>query len=148
MAMLEKAEAWLRGQRRKHLAKLVTYRRGNSLTVSGLFATQAETRFDADNGEILLRSRVIDWLIDRDDLPAGVVPEPGDAIEWEAPSGALIFQVCALGDEPAYRWHGRDGQTFRVHTVQVASYTPAAVITTADTGKIKADSTIRKTDVI
>lgn len=121
MGMLETAENWLRTQRRASLSKTVTYRRGGVSNAS-VPATQAETRGEADNGEVILESRTVDWLIDRADLTlsgSATEPLPGDRIEVTYDHGTETFEVAAVGTEPAWRWHGRDGGTFRIHTVTV-----------------------------
>jgi hypothetical protein len=87
-------------------------------------ATQAETRVETDNGDLIITSRVVDWLIDRADLTlsdVAVEPRPGDQIAVAADHATLIYEACAVGDEPAYRWHGRDAQTFRIHTKQIGT---------------------------
>jgi hypothetical protein len=123
MGLLETAEVWLRSQRRSSLAKTITYRRG-LVENDSILASQAETIFESDNGEMIIDSKVVDWLIDRADLTLSAIPvEPrnGDQITIALDHATLVFEVCAIGGEPAWRWHGRDGQTFRIHTKQIGT---------------------------
>jgi hypothetical protein len=116
MGMLENAEATLRKWRRSNLAKLVSYT--CSLGTIAVYVTQAETRVDSDNGEVIVRSRVVDWIVEAADLKVSgqqIVPKPGDSIVL----GSLAFELAALGDEPCYRVHGRDYASYRLHTKQV-----------------------------
>lgn len=120
---LKSAETWLRAVRASHLKACDTwttqYSRG--LATLGLAMTQAETRFQTDDGQTIVNSAAMDWIIDRADMVAVGLnePQPGDRITIVLEHGSEVFEVAAIGGEPAWRWHGRDGQTFRIHTVRI-----------------------------
>lgn len=119
MGFLQKGEEWLRLQRAKN-TRAIVYRRG--VDSQPMQAVQAETRAKTSNGEIVTNSHFIDWLIERADLELDgdlVEPFPGDQIDVTYSHGVESFAVVMLGAEPCWRWHGRDGQTFRIHTVRV-----------------------------
>lgn len=123
VGFLANAESWLRSVRDTHLKASATwatqYSRG--MTTIGMDMTQAETRFQSDDGQTIVNSATMDWIIDRADLAASGLgePQPGDRITLIQAHGAEVFEVAAIGAEPAWRWHGRDGQSFRVHSVRV-----------------------------
>ena len=118
---LQRAETWLRRLRDTHLkacdTNTTTYARG--LTEIGLDMTQAETRYETDDGETIVNSSMADWLIDRAAMITFGEPQPGDKITITLAHGTETYEVAAIGGEPAWRWHGRDGQTFRIHTVRI-----------------------------
>lgn len=118
MGMLERAEETVRRWRRENLTKPATYTCAAG-TIS-ILVTQAETRVDSDNGEVITRSRVVDFIVEAADLKIGgqqIEPKPGDRIVL----GVLVFELAAVGDEPCYRVHGRDYASYRLHTKQVGS---------------------------
>lgn len=120
MGLLADGESWLRAQRRAE-AGTVAYSRGGSTNPS-VKATQAETKGETADGEIILDARVADWLIERVDLTIDgdeVEPLPGDTITIALNHGNETFEVAHAGPEPCWRWHGRDGGTYRIHTVRV-----------------------------
>jgi hypothetical protein len=120
MGLLADGESWLRAQRRAQ-AGTVSYSRGGTTNAS-VKATQAETTGETDGGDIILDAHVADWLIDRADLTlasAEVEPMPGDQITIALAHGDEVYEVASIGPEPCWRWHGRDGGTYRIHTVRV-----------------------------
>lgn len=119
-------EAFLR-RRRADAATAVSYYRGMAVNAA-VPAIQANTEYETDDGEAIVKSASADWLIERADLMldlgAGAVevtPQAGDRINITLDHGTEVFEVAPLGADDVYRWHGRDGQTFRIHTVRVAS---------------------------
>jgi hypothetical protein len=119
VGLIEQAETWLRANRARQAVD-VTYRRGSdSATVPAL---PARTRWQTDAGEIFLDSTHADFLIERAELVLGlleVLPEPGDMIELTLDHGVDTYEVATLGTEPCFKYHGRDGGTFRVHAVRI-----------------------------
>lgn len=118
MGMLERAEETLRKWRRTNLTKLVSYT--CSAGTIAVYVTQAETRVDSDNGEVITRSRVVDFIVEAADLKISgqqIEPKPGDRISFNG----LVFELAALGGEPCYRVHGQDYASYRLHTKRVAS---------------------------
>jgi len=118
MGMLETAEAALRKWRRTNLTKLVSYT--CSAGTIAIYVTQAETRVDSDNGEVVVQSRVVDFIVEAADLKVSgqtIVPKPGDRIGFNG----LVFELTSLGDEPCYRIHGRDYASLRLHSKQVGT---------------------------
>ena len=123
--MLERAERFLRAKRKNHLAKTVNYTRfENGTQISTpLTATPAATIVDVAGGEIVVRSDVVDWLIDvpQFEMYIGSCPRPGDKIEEASRNGdgisdAKVYEVMGVAGQPCYRYHGRDMMTFRIHT--------------------------------
>lgn len=120
MGMIADGESWLRSQRREQ-ASTVRYTRGGS-TNSNVKATQAETRGETGDGEIILDAKIADWLIDRADLSineAPIEPEVGDRITITLDHAQEVFEVATVAGQPCWAWHGRDGGTYRIHTVRV-----------------------------
>ena len=70
MGMLENAEAALRKLRRTNQTKLVSYT--CSARTNAIYVTQAETRVDSDNGEVVFQSRDVDFIVEAADLKIGV----------------------------------------------------------------------------
>lgn len=118
---LKDAEIWLRSVRDTHLKACdswtTQYQRG--ITVIGLDMTIAETRYQSDDGQTIVNSAMTDFIIDRAALGGLGEPQPGDKIFVVHEHGTETYEVAAIGAEPAWRWHGRDGQSFRIHTVRV-----------------------------
>lgn len=119
--MLDRAQAYARRLRAEKFSETVVYRRGH--TGKGIAATRAETRVDNASGDVIVRSSVVDWIIELADiqflrLVAGgdVTPVPGDKIIAAGPS---VYEVMDLGGESCYRNHGRDGLSLRVHAKRV-----------------------------
>ena len=110
--MIDRAEKMARRARRK-MTQLVEYARGND--VFPCAAVQAETRAQADDGETLVYSQIVDWLLEAIEIP--FQPEKGDKITDQR---GRVFEVLPIADERSWRWHGRNGLTYRIHTKQVA----------------------------
>lgn len=118
MGLLAEGEAWLRSMRAGQTVSIV-YRRGvSSATIP---AVQARTQSTTDQGEIFLDATHADWLIERSELDLGageIEPQAGDQIDFVMGHATENFLVCTLGSDPAWKWHGRDGATFRIHSIR------------------------------
>jgi hypothetical protein len=115
--LFKEAEAWLRSQRAEHFAGTITYTR-DGVSNANVQATKAETRYETDDGAVIMNAKAVDWLIDNTELTldgSQVQPQPGDQIT----DGTTTYLVAALGGESrAWIYHGRDNLTYRIHTVQ------------------------------
>jgi len=121
---LQQGLDWLEGQRREHLSRTVTYRRGaDSVQVA---ATVGETvfRLVEDYGA---QVRVVrrDYLIAADDLALNgqrVLPEAGDRIEETDGDRVFVYEVMGPGGgEPDWRYSDPYRRTLRIHTKHVAT---------------------------
>lgn len=117
MDILARAEEYARKLRRQSLSKLATYQRGS--VAKPLLVTQAATIAESDDGELIVNTTIVDWIFEASELlisGSTTEPQPGDRIEWDGKT----FELMALGGEKCWRWHGRDGKSYRVHTRLVA----------------------------
>jgi len=126
VGLLDDGRALLRANRAL-VASTVTYSRGADSNAA-VPAVQAETEFEADIGEMIVKGQLVDWLIERADLTldlgAGEVevePQAGDKITVTYDHGNETFQVSAPPGLDEWEYHGRDGGTYRVHSVRVPS---------------------------
>lgn len=121
--LLAKGAAWLEQQRSKHLASMVTYRRGES-TVD-VAATIGKTAFEIDDGQgVIQRIESRDFLVLAADLVLDSVttlPQRGDVIEEPAGNITLLYEVMAPGNEPCWRYSDAYRQSLRIHTKQVGT---------------------------
>ena len=118
---LATASDWLRTQRRSHMARSVTYRRGaESASVSATFG-KTVFRVDANHG-LFEQVETHDFIVDYDDL-ADTFGEPqrGDQIVATLNDAAQVFEVMAPGNESHYRWHDRQREELRIHTKHVGA---------------------------
>ena len=119
--LLEQSSAWLDGQRRKHLAKPVTYCRGQAEVQ--VPATVGRTTFEIDSGTgVSERFEARDFIITAADLVLGgavVTPERGDRIKETVGGETLVYEVVGPGQEPCWRWSALYRLAIRVHTKQV-----------------------------
>jgi len=120
--LLEWASAWLDGMRTKHMARPVTYCRGEqSVEVA---ATVGRTVFEiADAYGVVERSESRDFLVTAADLVLDdqvVLPERGDRIRETQDGKVFVYEVMAPGKEPHYRFSDVYRRTLRIHTRQVA----------------------------
>lgn len=121
MSLLESGMSWLEEQRREHMTRTVTYRRG-SLSVE-LPATAGEHSYPVvDVDGIMMRVSIRDYLISAADLVLGgrtVEPQEGDRVEETLGSDTIIYEVLSPGGgEDAWRWSDQYRNTLRVHTKQ------------------------------
>jgi hypothetical protein len=109
---------WLEGQRKEHLSRAVTYRRG-SLSVEVL-ATVGATGFEADDGSgIVVEMEARDYLIAASDLVLDgekTLPERGDEIVEIVDGVTRVYEVMDLGPEKHAVACDPDGRTLRIHT--------------------------------
>ena len=120
--LLEQASAWLDRMRTRHMARPVTYCRGEqSVEVQ---ATVGRTVFDtADAYGVVERSESRDFLVTAADLVLdgqAVLPERGDRIREAQDGKTYVYEVMAPGKEPHYRFSDVYRRTLRIHTRQVA----------------------------
>ena len=119
--LLERGVAWLDDQRKRHLARTITYLRGaDQVEVD---ATIGRTAFEqADEYGVIHRTESRDYLVSAADLVLdGVVerPKAGDRVRETADEQLLIYEVLAPGGEPPWRWSDRHRRTLRIHTKYV-----------------------------
>jgi len=116
--LLQHGLNWLEGQRKQHLSRTVTYRRG-SLSVEVL-ATVGATGFEADDGSgIVVEMQVRDYLIASADLVLDgekTLPERGDEIVEILDDVTHVYEVMDLGPEKHAVACDPDGRTLRIHT--------------------------------
>ena len=119
--LLEQSSAWLDGQRKKFLAKTVTYCQGQA--EAEVMATVGRTTFEVESSTgVAERFESRDFIITAADLVLGgvvVVPERGDRIKETAGSQTLVYEVVGPGSEPCWRWSDPYRQAVRIHTKQV-----------------------------
>jgi hypothetical protein len=120
--LLEQASAWLDRMRTRHMARPVTYCRGEqSVEVQ---ATLGRTVFEiADAYGVVEQSESRDFLIPAADLVLGgavTLPERGDRVRETQDGKTLVYEVMAPGKEPHYRFSDVYRRTLRIHTRQVA----------------------------
>ena len=121
--LLEQASAWLDGMRAKHMARPVTYCRGEqSVEVQ---ATAGRTVFQvADAYGVVEQSESRDFLVTAADLVLdgqAVLPGRGDRIRETQDGKVFVYEVLAPGKEPHYRFSDVYRRTLRIHTKQVAT---------------------------
>ena len=124
--LLQEGLDWLEEQRREHLSRSVTYRRGSS-TVDVL-ATAGATRFEVDDGYgLVIEQEMRDYLIATADLVLDgeqTLPERGDEILEERDGVTYVYEVMELGAEQHYRFCDPAGKTLRIHTKHVETVEP------------------------
>lgn len=113
--LLARGAAWLRSRMLEHAASEVTFVRGaTSLVVP---AVRGRSEFEVVEGESLVRSRGVDWIVAKDALVvAGQVVRPAIGDEFRETVGTVTrhYRVLALGDEV---WREEAlGEFVRVHT--------------------------------
>ncbi|NLX60657.1 MAG: hypothetical protein GXY74_16400 [Phycisphaerae bacterium] len=121
--LLEQSSAWLDGQRKKFLAKTVTYCRGQAEVSCP--ATVGRTTFEVeDSTGVVERFESRDFIITAADLVLdGVValPERGDRIRETVGEATLVYEVVSPGQEPCWRWSDPYRLALRIHTKQVGT---------------------------
>ena len=121
--MLQTGLDWLEVQRKAHMSRTVTYRRG-VFTVA-LLATVGATRFDVDDGYgIVIRQRMRDYIFAVADLILNSVetlPEPGDEILDVRDAVTYRYQVAGRGAEQHYRFCDPAQTVVRVHVQEVGT---------------------------
>jgi hypothetical protein len=121
--LLETASRWLQDQRHRHLSRTVTYRRGAES--AQLAATIGRTKFEIDDGYgAIERYESRDFLVLAEELVLGgsaVLPDRGDRIEETVGTTTYVYEVCAPGKEPPWRYSDPYRQTLRIHTKLVST---------------------------
>jgi len=121
--LLKQASAWLDAMRKAHLARPVTYCRGEESVE--VLATVGRTVFETtDAYGVVEHSESRDFLILAADLVLGgqaVLPERGDRIRETQDGKTFVYEVMAPGKEPEWRWSDGYRRTLRIHTKQVAT---------------------------
>ena len=111
--LLRSGEAWLRQQRNEYMSRPVTYyRSGIAYPIAA--ACQGSTTSEIEQGDMIVESKSIDWMLDRTAL--AFTPAPGDLITVDHGGSTRIYEVAAISGEAAWRWHGTDGESYRIHT--------------------------------
>ena len=91
------------------------YLRDGLLVVAAVPAKSGQTAFLLeDSGPAAARLFRQDFIVRAADLP-GIVPEPGDEIDWRG----RRFLVGAPASEPCWRWHDRQCLSYRIHAEEV-----------------------------
>jgi len=124
--LLQDGLDWLEEQRREHLSRTLTYRRGpHSVDVP---ATVGATRFEVDDGYgLVIEQQMRDYLIATADLVLDgeqTLPERGDEILEERDGVTYVYEVMELGAEQHYRFCDPAGKTLRIHTKHVDTIQP------------------------
>lgn len=113
---LESGSEWLASQLGNHAATRVTFSRGgDSVAVD---ATKGKTEIEVDDGQSLVRSAVVDWIVRPESLRlAGGVVEPRIGDEFSELRGrtVLVHRVLALPGGEVWR-RTTYGTLIRVHT--------------------------------
>jgi hypothetical protein len=119
--LLEHSSAWLDGQRKKFLAKTVTYCRSQAEVE--VLATVGRTTFEIESSTgVAERFEARDFIITAADLVLDgvvVLPERGDRIKETVGGQTLVYEVVGPGQEPCWRWSDPYRLAFRIHTKQV-----------------------------
>ena len=117
---------WLEEQRREHLSRTVTYRRG--AFSAGVLATVGATRFEVDDGYgLVIEQEMRDYLIATADLVLDGeqrLPEHGDEILEEREGITYVYEAMELGVEQHFRFCDPAGKTLRIHTKHVETVEP------------------------
>jgi hypothetical protein len=124
--LLQDGLDWLEQQRREHLSRTVTYRRG--AFAAQVPATVGATRFEVDDGYgLVIEQQMRDYLVATADLVLDgeqTLPERGDEILEECDGVTYVYEVMELGAEQHYRTCDPAGKTLRIHTKHVETVEP------------------------
>jgi len=115
--LLDGGLAWLDDQRHRHMARMVTYRRGGQ--VVQLRATVGRTvHEELDEYGAARRHESRDFLVRVGDLVLGgeaIQPSAGDQIIMNG----VTYEVMSLAGEGPWRWSDPYRRTLRIHTKEV-----------------------------
>jgi len=119
--LLQDGLDWLEEQRKEHLTRAVTYRRGaSSVQVAAMVGA---TRFEVDDGYgLVVEQEMRDYIIAAADLVLDgeqMLPERGDEILEERDGVTYVYEVMELGAQQHYRFCDPAGKTLRIHTKHV-----------------------------
>src|SRR3990172_1965362 len=116
--MLARGQAWLAAQQKTHASRSVVYRRGGrSVTLDATIGKTIREYTDGYGATIVDEAR--DYLVHATDLVLGgerVLPLAGDTIDEIGGSETHVYEVTALGPEPAYRYSDPGRVRLRIHT--------------------------------
>jgi len=119
----QSGQAWLADKLNKHAARIVAYQRGNQQ--ADVIATIGKSSYQQDSGDgMLTRAQVRDYLIDTVQLVIDdqlVLPRSGDRILESDGSKTFVYEVMALGDQPAWRYSDVFRLKFRIHTKLIST---------------------------
>lgn len=113
--LLARGSAWLRSRVLQHGSQRVTFVRG--ATSLDIDAVRGRSEFEVVEGESLVRSRGVDWIVAKDALVVGgqpVKPAIGDEFRETVGTVTKQYRVLPLGDE-VWREEAQ-GELLRVHT--------------------------------
>lgn len=121
--LLETTSRWLQDQRHRHLSRMVVYRRGAE--TAQLAATIGRTKFEIDDGYgAIERYESRDFLVLAEELVLGgiaVLPDRGDRIEETVGLTTYVYEVCAPGKAPPWRYSDSYRQTLRIHSKLIST---------------------------
>ena len=118
--LLGSARQWLSQQRKAHLSKEVTYRRGAQQS-DDVSASIGRTEYEsADVQGVIRRSESRDFIILVDDLPYGL-PKRQDRIVETIGSTVFTYEILANKNEPGWRYTDLGKHSVRIHTKLVAT---------------------------
>ena len=110
--------AWLRAQRKAHMTRTVTYRRG--VQSVQLAATRGRSQLTAlDTEGVAMTIDVEEFIVDPFDLVLGIastLPQPGDTIE----DAGMTFSVLNEPGLDCYRYCDSERASIRIHTKRTA----------------------------
>ncbi|MCC5786890.1 MAG: hypothetical protein JJU33_09335 [Phycisphaerales bacterium] len=125
MELMGRGAEMLGRVRGAHLARPVTYRRGEqSAQLSAAIGSTAFERTD-DHG-VIHRVESRDYLIAAADLVLAGAPTQataGDRIEEHGQEGLHVYEVVAPAGEPVWRYSDPQRRTLRIHTKLVRTET-------------------------
>lgn len=121
--LLGKGAAWLEGQRRTHLTRSVTYRRG--VQQVELPATKGRQVFElTDEQGFATRVETHDWLVTAADLVLigePVTPKRGDQVLEQIGTAVFTYEVLEMPGVPPWTWSDELKITRRIHTKLVST---------------------------
>lgn len=116
---METGLAWLTAQRREHMARTVTYMRGDvAVDVVATLGRSVFTQHDSGRGAAI-RSYSRDFIVSASDLVLDgeqTMPRPGDVIKDQRDGELRVFTVSPFGGEPCYRFTSASESVVRIHT--------------------------------
>lgn len=114
--LIAKANQWLAGQRRLHLATDVTWSRGAQSATAPAAVGRTTWEVESATGRVeRMESR--DFIVAATDLPTE--PREGDRIAEVVGSTTYLYEVMAPGGQPAVHPSDATRTGWRIHTKQV-----------------------------
>lgn len=116
--LLQQGSNFLEDRRHTHMTRPVVYLRGGDSVE--LQATIGRTVFEQqDQFGVIQRTETRDYLVRAQDIVlAGAQAEPkaGDRVREPTVTGALLYEVMSIGNEPPFRFSDPERRTLRIHT--------------------------------